>query len=40
MRIVLDVGEGEGGRGSRLEEPKTISKMDEEKAKWEWNLQQ
>ena len=31
MRIVLDVGEDEGARGSGLEEPKTISERDEKK---------
>ena len=40
MRIVLDAGEGEGGRGNGLEEPKTISGLDEEKKKCEWDIQQ
>ena len=40
MRIVLDVEEGKGGRESGLEEPRTISDLDEEKEKWKWNIQQ
>ena len=40
MRIVLDVGEGEGGTESELEEPKTLSELDEEKENWGWNIQQ